>query len=186
MKNLSNYSALILALCFSLCTMRNDLFAKQDQRPYSLQKHAVKKNKYYYYPRQNVYYDPVNSVYFVWEQTYWKPIPHLPGRYVSISYSNSPRFELWLASTHPYYYNQEHRRTYYEYRVASPARAATVRVESRPKPTVSFHLEINSAPQPVYVEERYVIVKERHDNGHHHGHHPGHGHGKKHGKGHRH
>jgi hypothetical protein len=180
MKNLSNYSAIVLALCFSLSTAGNDLFA---QRPYSLQKHHPNKHKYYYYPKQNVYYDPVSSVYFVWEQTYWKPVSHLPGRYITVTYSNAPRFELWIASAHPYYYNPEHRRTYYEYRVAHSAPSARLRVESRPKPNVSFHLEINSAPQPVYVEERYVIVKERHDNGHHYGHHPGRGHGKGHGKG---
>lgn len=171
-----------------MSTTGNNVFAKQDQRPYSLHKHGPKKNKYYYYPRQNVYYDPISSVYFVWDRTYWKPISHLPGRYVSVTYSNSPRFELWIASEHPYYYNQQHRRTYYEYRVVQPA-TARIHVESRPKPNVSFHLEIDSAPQPVYVEERYVIVKERrHDNGHHYGHHhgKGHGHGRGHGKGHKH
>jgi|GEM_PF-2145439 len=181
MKNVSNYLAIVLTLCFSL-GLKNDLFAKPGPHPY---KHAPKKNRYYYYPRQNVYYDPVESVYFVWESSYWKPVSNIPGRYVSITYSNSPRIELQIASAHPYYYNPEHRRTYYEYRVVKPRPVARVSVESRPKPNVSFHLEINSEPRPVYREERVVIVEERHhDNGHHYGH--GNGHGNGHGKGHGH
>lgn len=181
MKNTSNYLALILTLCFSLSLTGNDLFARPEQRPYSLQKHALKKNKYYYYPRQNVYYDPIGSVYFVWERSYWKPVSHLPSKYVSVTYSNTPRFELWMTSTHPYYYNPEHRKTYYEYRVVKPKPAPRVRVESRPRPNVSFHFEINPEPRPVYVEERVVVVEEHHDHGHHHG-----GHGNGHGRGHRH
>jgi hypothetical protein len=182
MKNASNYWAIVLTLCFSLSLAGNDLFARTEQHPYFVQKHAPKKNRYYYYPRQNVYYDPIENVYFVWESSYWKPVSHLPGRYVSVTYSNTPRFELLMTSTHPYYYNPEHRRTYYEYRVVKPKPTPRVHVESRPKPNVSFHLEINPAPRPVYVEERVVIVDEHHhDHGNHHGHGNGHGHGRGHG-----
>nr|WP_294862316.1 hypothetical protein [uncultured Fluviicola sp.] len=178
MKNVSNYWTIVLTLCFSLCAIGNDLFARPEQRPYFVQKHAPKKNRYYYYPRQNVYYDPIENVYFVWESSYWKPVSNLPGRYVSVTYSNTPRFELWMTSTHPYYYNTEHRKTYHEYRVVKPKPAPRVHVESRPKPNVSFHLEINP-PRPVYVEERVVIVEEHHhDHGYHgRGHGPGRGHG---------
>lgn len=183
MKKLRNYFTIVLVLCFSVSMIGNDLYARPQQRPYGLHKHHPKKNKYYYYPKQNVYYDPIGNVYFVWERTYWKPVSNLPERYAPVIYVNSPRFELLVASTHPYYYNPEHRRTYHEYRVVKRAPVARVRVESRPKPNVSFHLEINSEPQPVYVEERVVVVKERHDHGHHHGH--GNGHGKGHGKGHK-
>jgi hypothetical protein len=191
MKNLRNYLALALTLCFTLSNLGNDLYARPGKHPHQ-QKHPSK-SRYYYYPRQNVYYDPSDHVYFVWERNYWKPVPDLPGRYAAISYSSSaPRFELWIASSHPYYYNPEHRRTYYEYRAVRPAPAPPrvhARVENRPKPNVSFHFEINSAPepQPVYVEERVIVVKEHRGHGHHHGHHgpPGHarGHGKGHGKG---
>lgn len=151
--------------------------------------HPPKKYRYYYYPKQNVYYDPVESVYFVWDRSYWKPVS---AGYFSVAFSSAPRFELWMASTHPYYYNVEHRRTYYAYRVPRPAPrpapAPRVYAESRPKPNVSFHVEFNPVvvhphPEPVYVEER-VIIKE-HDRGHHHPghgprHHPGHGRGRGH------
>jgi hypothetical protein len=176
MKKIRNYFAPLLAICFSLNMLGNDLFAKQDQRPYALQKHASKKNKYYYYPRQNVYYDPIGNVYFIWEKTYWKPVPQLPRKYVTVTYSSTPKIVLWIASTHPYYYNTEHRKTYHEYRVVKPKPAARVQVDGRPKPNVSFHLEINPVrePRPVYVEERVVVIKEKH--GHGHGHGKGHGH----------
>ncbi len=149
---------------------------------HSLHAQPPKKHRYYYYPRQNVYYDPVESVYFVWEHTYWKPV-YWAGGYSAFVYSGSPRIEMWIASEHPYYYNVEHRRTYYVYRDPEPAQAR-IRVESRPKPNVSFHLEINSAPKPrpVYVE-RHVIIK---DHGHHHGRGHGHGHHPGRGKGHKH
>ncbi len=177
------FIARMFMLCFVL-SITGNLYA----RPHS--PHPPKKHKYYYYPRQNVYYDPADNVYFVWERTYWKPVPHPTGGFVSVAYSNSPRFELLIASNRPYYYNVEHRRTYHEYRVVKPAphQQARVRVESRPKPNVSFHLEINSEPQPVYVEERVIVVKERPHHGppHNHGHGHGNGHGHGHGKGHRH
>lgn len=185
MKNSMKFAARILMLCFTL-SMTGNLYAQPSHPP---KKH---KHRYYYYPKQNVYYDPAASVYFVWESNHWKPIPH----YWSTSYfvySDSPRMELWIASEHPYYYNAAHRRTYYAYRVPTPPPAprpapaqARVRVDSRPKPNVSFHLEINSRPepQPVYVEERVIVVKERgrghHHHGHGHGHHPGHGRGRGH------
>lgn len=172
-------TARILSLCLVLSITGNVYAHPVFSQP-------PKKHRYYYYPRQNVYYDPVENIYFVWERTYWKPVYYTPGRYVSITYSDSPRFELWIASEHPYYYNPEHRRTYYEYRVVKPAQARMV-VESRPKPNVSFHLEINSAPEPrpVYVERHVVIVKE-HDRGYHNGHGNGRGHGNGHGRGHGH
>lgn len=183
MKNSMKFAARILMLCFTL-SMTGNLYAYPSHPP------KKQKHRYYYYPRQNVYYDPAASVYFVWERNHWKPIPH----YWSTSYfvySDSPRMELWIASEHPYYYNPEHRRTYCAYRVPAPAprpapAQARLRVDSRPKPNVSFHLEINSRPepQPVYVEERVIVVKERgrghHHHGHGHGHHPGHGRGRGH------
>lgn len=146
-----------------------------------------KKHRYYYYPRQNVYYDPVESVYFVWERTYWKPVPYYywAGGYSTFIYSDAPRVELWIASDYPYYYNVEHRRTYAVYRAPEPAQAR-IQVDARPKPNVSFHLEINSAPEPrpVYVDRHVVIVKE-HDRGYHgHGHGNGHGNGRGRGHGH--
>ena len=183
------FTVRIFMLCFVL-SISGNLYAK----PHS--PHPPKKHKYYYYPRQNVYYDPADNVYFVWQRTYWKPVPHPTGGFVSVTYPNSPRFELLVTSNRPYYYNVEHRRTYVAYRTPAPVPRGTqarVRVESRPKPNVSFHLEINSAPEPrpVYVEERVIVVKEKHHHGHHppgHGHHGGHGngHGKGHGKGHGH
>lgn len=177
MKTSGFYWIRILLICFSI-SIAGFVNAKQEQRPYHLQKQTLKKNKYYYYPRQNVYFDPVHRVYFVWEKTYWKSVPTLPHRYVSVTYSSSPRFALWMTSSHPYYYNPQHRKTYYEYRVFKPVPppAPRVRVESRPKPNVSFSIEINPEPRPVYVEER-VIVRE---------HHHSHGHGRGHGKGHKH
>lgn len=183
--NSSNYYRIyMLMVCFSF-GLAGFVNAKQDQRPYSLQNQALKKNKYYYYPRQNVYLDPVQHVYFVWEKTHWKSIKHLPERYVSVTYSSTPRFALWISSTHPYYYNVEHRKTYYEYRVAKPATVPKNRVESKPKANVSFHLEINP-PHPVYVEEHYVVVRDPTVHHHHHGngHGRGHGHGKYKGHGH--
>lgn len=181
MKTSSFYWIRILLICFSF-GITGFVNAKQDQRPYYLQREAMRKNKYYYYPRQNVYFDPVHQVYFVWEKTYWRPLTQLPPRYVSVTYASSPRFELWIASEHPYYYNPEHRKTYSEYRVFKPAPAARVRVESRPKPNVSFSLEINPVvvePRPVYVEEHVIV---------HHPHHPVYhyppGHGRGHGRGH--
>jgi hypothetical protein len=190
MKSPMKSIARIFMLCVAL-SMTGSLYA----RPYSLQRpHPPKKHKYYYYPRQNVYYDPIDHVYFVWERTYWKPVSYVPGRTVSFTYSNSPRFELWVASDHPYYYNVEHRRTYYAYRAPRPAPAPRVyaRAEARPKPNVSFRIDINPPrPEPVYVEERVVVVRE-HDHGHHHppglghGHGPGPGHHPGHGRGHGH
>lgn len=155
--------------------------------------HKHPKSRYYYYPRQNIYYDPATSVYFVWERSYWKPVPYPSGRYVSIVQPNSPRFELWIASEHPYYYNVEHRRTYHSYRVVAPPPAPRVRAvaASRPRPNANVSFQVNINPEPVYVE-RHVIVRERGPKHHHH-HHPGHGprphhpgHGHGHGKGHRH
>ncbi|WP_343747787.1 hypothetical protein [Fluviicola sp.] len=188
MKTSSFYRVFLLLFCFST-GLAGFVSAKQDQRPYHLQRQAVKKNRYYYYPRQNVYFDPAHQVYFVWERTYWRPVTQLPPRYVSVAYSSSPRFEMWIASTHPYYYNPEHRKTYYEYRVFKPVPPPVqrVRVESRPKPRVNFSLEIHPVvvePQPVYVEER-VIMHHPHPPVYHHppGHGRGHGHGHGHGHG---
>lgn len=179
----------MLLICFSI-GLAGFVRAKQDQRPHHLQKQAVKKNRYYYYPRQNVYFDPAHQVYFVWERTYWKPVVQLPPSYVSVTYTSSPRFELWIASTHPYYYNPEHRKTYYEYRVFKPAPVQRVRVESRPRPRVNFSVEINPVvveSRPVYVEQR-VIMHHPHPPVYHHppGHDRGRGHGHGHGRGHRH
>lgn len=181
MKNSVKFAArTLLMLCFTL-SMTGSLFAYPS--------HPPKKHRYYYYPKHNVYYDPGASVYFVWERNHWKPVPQYYWSANYFVYSDSPRMELWIASEHPYYYNIEHRRTYYAYRVPAPAprpAQARVRVDSRPKPNVSFHLEINSRPepQPVYVEERVIVVKERdrghHHHGHGHRHHPGHGRGRGH------
>ncbi len=180
MKNSKKLFARFFMLCLML-SISGGLYA----RPGHWHNHPPKKHHYYYYPRQNVYYDPVESTYFVWERSYWKPVSHIPGRYVAFAYSDAPRVELQIASVHPYYYNVEHRRTYVAYRTPAPVprtAQARVRVDSRPKPNVSFHFEINSRPepQPVYVEERVIVVKER---GHGHDHHPGHGHGHGHGHG---
>ncbi|AEA46028.1 hypothetical protein [Fluviicola taffensis] len=178
MKNLSNYLAPVLALCFSFSLMGNNLHARPEHPKSGPHKHGQKKHKYYYYPRQNVYYDPSDNVYFIWERTYWKPVSHLPRRQVSVTYSSSPKFTLWIASTHPYYYNPDHRKVYHEYRVVRPKPAPRVRVESKPKSNISFHIDIN----PVVVEpHRTVVVHEHHPKKHHH---KGHDHG--HGKGHRH
>ncbi|MNJ86066.1 hypothetical protein D3C87_35490 [compost metagenome] len=155
--------------------------------------HKHPKSRYYYYPKQNIYYDPVESVYFVWERSYWKPVPHPSGRYVSIAHPESPRFELWISSAHPYYYNVEHRRTYHSYRVVTPAPAPRIRAASRPRGNANVSFQVNINPEPVYVERHVVIVKDR-GRGHHHHHprhghrsHPGHhGHGHSPGKGHRH
>ncbi len=180
MKDSMKFFARIGMLCIAL-SITGGLYA----HTYSFHAQPPKKHRYYYYPRQNVYYDPVESVYFVWERTYWKPVPHYywAGSYSAFVYSDSPRIELWIATDHPYYYNVEHRSTYAVYRDPEPAQAR-IRVDARPKPNVSFHLEINSAPKPrpVYVERQVVIVKE-HDRGYHKGHGRGHGHGHHPGRG---
>lgn len=184
MKNSHYYPAIILILFFLISANGNKLNAGPEQRPYILQKNAFKKHKYYYYPRQNVYYDPSEKVYFIWERTYWKPVAHLPNKYVSVTYSSTPKFALWMTSTHPYYYNPQHRKTYYKYRVVKPAPVPKARVSGSPKSTVSFHLEFSPVvvqPEPVYVERHVVVVKEKHPKHHHH---PGRGHGK--GKRHKH
>ncbi|AEA46027.1 hypothetical protein [Fluviicola taffensis] len=158
MKKESNHFAKVFILClliFSVNSMQVRSFA---QRPYFIQKNQQKKHLYYYYPQQNIYFYPKGKVYFIWGNTQWNRIVHLPSKYETINRGNTPKFELVMVTTHPYYFNADHRKKYANYRLFNNQKK-----EYHPKKNKwrnEYYVEINpktNQKKELIIEEHYVV-----------------------------
>ena len=145
------------------------------------------KHKYYYYPKQNAYFAPMEQTYYVWDKhdRKWCSSSWGPAIYFS-QISLFPRVTLYMETERPYYYNEVHCHDYREPLLVAevPVRPARVVVSSPPRPVAKPRIQVNIELRPVHVEREPVyVVHEHHHPGHGHayGHYKGNGHHKGHG-----
>lgn len=143
-----------------------------------------KKHHYVYYPKQNFYYDPFLGTYIVLERGVWVRQVRPPRLFASININVLPHVDLYIASYHPYYYNDDHCDRYYLVSALAPPSEFYVYrhprrydfsitpYHYRPRPNVSVAI--------TFYNPNYYLHPEYGNHPHYHGKH----HGKHHGNGH--
>lgn len=154
MKKESNHFAKVFIL-YLLIFGVNSMQLVFAQRPYFIQKSQQKKQLYYYFPRQNIYFYPKGKVYFIWKNARWNKIVHLPSKYESIILGNTPKFELLMVTSHPYYFNADHRKKYANYRIFNQSKKENL--PDRNKWRNENYIGINPTKKNVIIEEHYVV-----------------------------
>lgn len=94
-----------LFLLVIFCWIGTSCFSIELQIPYTLQKYKTK-YVYYYYPHSNIYYNPLRKEYYVWKNPHWITQKQVSNK------SLGNKITLYLETTKPYYYNEQHRKKY--------------------------------------------------------------------------
>lgn len=145
------------------------------------------KHKYYYYPKQNAYFSPMERTYYVWDNhdRKWRSSSWGPAIYLS-GLAIFPRVTLHMETKHPYYYNVSHCHEYREPLLVAEIPVRPIHVASSPPPKRDVsrpRVQVNIQLSPVHVEREPVYVVHDHHpgRGHAYGHYKGKGHHKGHG-----